>query len=527
MRRAALLFVSLLLTVPAVAGLAMAATAAKKSAAKAAAPQAKQAPPAPAAKKAAAPQAKQAPAAAAAKKAAPQAKQAPPAAAIKKAAPAARNAAAAARNAGIARSAKARAAKAMGPQKPDPALIAAYAAMPVADRRAIQSDLIWTGDYNGIISDEFGERSIAAVKSYQARSGAADTGILTGEQRIALAAAAKAKQEESGWHVVDDTATGARLAVPTKHAPQSSATKTGTRWTSGRGEVQIETFRIAEPGTTLAAVFEQQKREPANRKVEYSVLRETSFVVAGLQGLKRFYVRAHARQNDVRGVAVMYDQAMQGIMDRVAIAMSSRFEPFPGAPAGPLARHKVQYATGVVVDELGHVITDRQVTDSCLVITLAGLGNAELLAETADLALLRVYGARNLKPLAMGDGANVRDVTIVGIADPQTQSGGGMATTVVARLGTAESAKRALEPGPALGFSGAAVTDAQGRLVGLVQLNGAMVAGPTNVGAPARLVPIEQIKAFLNGRNLAPAVAAASGPEAAKASVLRVICVRK
>jgi hypothetical protein len=59
-----------------------------------------------------------------------------------------------------------------------------------------------------------------------------------------------AKQEESGWHVVDDTATGARLAVPTRHAPQSSATKSGTRWTCGRSEVQIETFRIAEPGTT-------------------------------------------------------------------------------------------------------------------------------------------------------------------------------------------------------------------------------------------------------------------------------------
>jgi hypothetical protein len=292
--------------------------------------------------------------------------------------------------------------------------------------------------------------------------------------------------------------------------------------------VQIETFRIAEPGTTLAAVFEQQKKEPANREVEYSMLRETSFVVAGLQGLKRFYVRAHAKQNDVRGVAVMYDQAMQGIMDRVAIAMSSRFEPFPSAPTGPSVRRKVEYATGVVVDDLGHVITDRQVTDSCLVITLAGLGNAELLAETADLALLRVYGARNLKPVAMGDGADAPDVTLVGIADPQAQGGGGTATTAPARLGTAENVKRALEPAPVLGFSGAAVTDAQGRLVGLVQLRGALVAGPTNVGASAaQLVSIEQIKVFLNGRNIAPAAAAASSPEAAKASVLRVICVRK
>src|SRR5829696_19273 len=193
--------------------------------------------------------------------------------------------------------------------KADPALIAAYVTMPATERRALQSDLVWTGDYNGIISDDFGERSIAAVKSYQTRGGAAPTGILSAEQRTALAAAAKAKQEAAGWRVMDDTVTGARLAIPIKHAPQASASNSGTRWSSGRGEVQIETFRIAEPGTTLAAAFEQQKKEPANREVDYSVLRDGFFVISGLQGLKRFYARAHARDNEVRGFTIMYDQA--------------------------------------------------------------------------------------------------------------------------------------------------------------------------------------------------------------------------
>src|SRR5262249_26111654 len=132
--------------------------------------------------------------------------------------------------------------------KASPALLAAYAAMPVADRRALQSDLVWTGDYNGIVSDEFGERSVAAVKAYQGRTGVAETGLLSSEQRAALAAAAKAKQEASGWRVVDDAVTGARLAVPIKHAPQMSAVDSGTRWSSSRGEVQVETFRVAAPG---------------------------------------------------------------------------------------------------------------------------------------------------------------------------------------------------------------------------------------------------------------------------------------
>src|SRR5262249_61240867 len=103
--------------------------------------------------------------------------------------------------------------------KADPAVIAAYAAMPVAERRALQSDLIWTGDYNGIVSDDFGERSINAVKSYQERSGGTQSGMLGPEQRAALATAAKAKQEASGWRGLDGGLTPAPLGGSLKDPP--------------------------------------------------------------------------------------------------------------------------------------------------------------------------------------------------------------------------------------------------------------------------------------------------------------------
>ena len=512
MRRIALLCLILVVVLP-----AFAQSAAKKKAAPAPAPPAAQA------KKKVAP----VPAAQAKKKAAPvpaaQAKQGPPAAAAKKTA--------AAPKAQRTRVAK-KTAKPKDTQKDvpkaSPALLAAYAAMPVADRRALQSDLVWTGDYNGIVSDEFGERSVAAVKAYQVRTGVAETGLLSSEQRAALAAAAKAKQEASGWRVVDDAVTGARLAVPIKHAPQMSAVDSGTRWSSSRGEVQVETFRVAAPGTTLAGVFERQKKDPANRQVEYSVMRENFFVLSGQQGLKRFYVRGQIKDNEVRGFSLMYDQAMMGIMDPVAVAMSSRFEAFPSAPAGPPPRRKVEYATGIVVDGLGHAVTDRQVTEGCQVITLAGLGNAERVGEADDVALLRVYGARDLKPVAMADGgASAANVTLVGIADPQAQSGNGATSTAAARVGSAAGGLRPLEPAPAPGFSGAAALDAQGRLVGMALLRTAVVAGPAGAAAPAQFLPVEDIKAFLAGRSVAPAASGATSAEAAKASLVRVICVRK
>ncbi len=75
----------------------------------------------------------------------------------------------------------------------------------------------------------------------------------------------------------------------------------GTLWSSKHGDVQVETFRINEPGLKLSALFEQEKKEPATRRAEYSVLRDDGYFVSGLRGLKRFSVRASMRNGEVRG----------------------------------------------------------------------------------------------------------------------------------------------------------------------------------------------------------------------------------
>ncbi len=66
--------------------------------------------------------------------------------------------------------------------------------------------------------------------------------------------------------------------------------------------------------------------------------------------------------------------------------------------------------------------------------------------------------------------------------------------------------------------------DADGRFAGLVQLKPVLVAGSTNSAPPqAALVPAETVRGFLK----ANAVTAASTGADTKASVVRVICVRK
>ncbi len=399
-----------------------------------------------------------------------------------------------------------------------------------ADRLAIQFDLAWTGDYNGLANGEANDKTSAAIKAFQRNRKFKETGALNTQERALLAALAKARQAQVGWTMVDDPATGARLGLPTKHVPNKSPSKTGTRWSSAQGQVQVETFRTREPGTTLTAVYEQQKKEPSTRRLDVNFVRPDFFILAGMQNLKKFYVRAEFKDGEVRGMTVLYDQATENIMDPVAVVMSSAFTAFPGvagvAQIGAPPRRKVEYGTGIIVSAAGHILTDRQLTDGCNVIVVSGHGDADRQAEdkTTDLALIRVYGVPDLVPAAFaGDAAKSPDLTLVGIADPQSQGGGGAISTTPAKL-----RGDAVEPSPQLGFSGAAALDGQGRLAGMVELRAAVVATIGAASAPpqATLVPAPAVRAFLDGQKL-PSPPARAGVDPAKTSVVRVICVRK
>jgi len=192
-----------------------------------------------------------------------------------------------------------------------------------------------------------------------------------------------------------------------------------------------------------------------------------------------------------------------------------------------VSRRKVEYGSGLVVSPSGHVIAARPVVERCQVIAIPSLGNAERLAADNDseLALLRVYGMRDLVPIGLpGAAASGDQVTLVGIADPQAQGGGGAVSAVAARLTRGANAP-ALEPAPALGFSGAAALDREGRFLGVVVHKSSVMAGIAD--APqAAMVPLAKIKSFLEANHIA-ATAGHPGIEDAKASVVRVICVRK
>ena len=402
------------------------------------------------------------------------------------------------------------------------------AGVPVEERAPLRAALLWSAGEDARPAP--GEDTIAAaIRAYQKRNKAKVTGTLSDSERADLLAAAKSHDDHFGWTVVIDPATGIRMGVPGKLVPQTLEAKNGTRWSSRHGEVQIETFRI-NSGDSLSALFERQKNQ-SSLKLESSYLRPDGFFVSGLQGLKQFAVRAQMKNGELRGYTLRYDQAMEGIVLPVLPAIANAFAPFPngGTPIATLSR-PVDYGSGVVVTASGYIVTDRRFADGCAIVTIPGLGDADRIAadEQNGLALLRVYGRHDLKPVALApDGAAARDLTLIGIADPRTQDGGAKSSEIKAQLGDG-NVLRLREPLPVAGFAGAPALDAQGRVLGIVEMRNAVLASAESAAPPVRLVSAAAIRGFLALRNIpVPQGTGSSNSSEARSAVVRVICVRQ
>ena len=400
-------------------------------------------------------------------------------------------------------------------------------AMAQSERLSLQSDLVWAGQFNGVISGEVSDRMIAAIKEFQKGQGGKPTGVLNPQEREALADTARRHQDNVGWKLLADAGSGVRLGIPTKLVPQQSADANGAKWNSATGTIQILLSRRKQSNPTTAALAEQEKKEPAGRKFDYSVIKPDFFVLSGMQGLKKFYIRGQFKGDEVRILTILYDQATEGVMEPVVIAMSSAFNPFPGAQgSGPPPRKTVDYGSGVVISDDGAILTDRQITDGCMAITVAGHGPAELVADDRDhgLALLRIYGAHGLTPLALSGGGTPSNIEITGIADPQSQAGGAAVSSTKASV-AALGGDLALTPPPPPGFSGAAAQDSNGRFAGIAVLKTAVIATAVASAASLQgvLMPGDTVREFLKSHRLG----GASSTSDARAATVRVICVRK
>ena len=312
--------------------------------------------------------------------------------------------------------------------------------------------------------------------------------------------------------------TGARLGLPSALVPKTAPARMGSRWTSRQRQIDIETFRLHEGA--LAALFDDEKKV-RHRTVEHSTLAPDSFVMSGMQGLKRFIVRVQSIGSELRGVTILFDQATEGVMAPIAAAMANTYQGFPDPNAAPPPglRRSVEYGTAIVVCSQGHLITPAQVAAAARPSPLRASAMPSASPRTRrTMSRCCAFMARKIF-CRRRSAATAPPATI----SPSSASPTRWPKPAAARYARAGApSAQGLDPAPKLGFSGAAAVDAQGRFAGMVDLKSTVVAGAGAV-SQATLVPAETLRAFLQAQNIAPA----SGRTPIDQSVVRVICVRK
>ncbi|RXT54521.1 hypothetical protein B6S44_12830 [Bosea sp. Tri-44] len=417
----------------------------------------------------------------------------------------------------------------------------AYAALPEAERKAIQADLIWTGHLNSAATGNFGALTFRAVNGFKAGRGQPD-GQLSAAERQDLARLAKTARDAAGFAVITDQPTGVRIGIPQKLLPKREATAAGgSRWQSADGKVTLDVS--AGPATEpLQAIFERAIAVNPNiqRKVTYKLLQPTFFVVAGDTPTGKFFRRQALGPTGLRGFSVGYDKSMATTFDKVVTAIADSFEPFPSGPAPapaapgapPVATAPAQPATerfgvGLVVGkEL--VLTARAAADPCKGLKV-GSRPAKLRSQdqASGLALLDVPGLVSGAVPGLREAAPVAKEAVVVLAYDGTAA----ARTAVALPGEvmSDAVLAPLQPGGA----GSPVFDRQGRLAGLVTAN------PSDKGLIAGVAPqrnhaiagVAQLRTMLEKADAKLGAAAAGGElstgaiaEAAGKSVVPVAC---
>ena len=443
---------------------------------------------------------------------------------------------------------------------PNPQMAAAQAsfeALPEAERKAIQADLIWAGGFTGATSGSFGPLTFKAINTFKTGRGPAD-GVLPPAERAALAKAAQAARDAAGFRLIADEKTGVRIGVPTRLLPKRDAAPAGSRWQSADEKVTLDTS-AAPPGDDLAALFDRATAVNPNspRKITYKLLRPDFFVVTGETPTGKFYRRLAAGPQGLRGFSIGYDKAQAAVVDKLVIAIAGSFEPFPTgpmptqAPAAPVAVQGLpvggtppgggqQAARASMRSGAALLVTDRLAlgaaasAEGCRSLSIGGRG-AKLRArdDASGLALFDLDGAVAAKPVSLGGEAKPGAPLVLiaygsGTGQPQEQALPGEG----AEAGGRPAVLAPLQPGQA----GAAVFDRQGRLVGTVasEPTGQLVAGVAPLRRHA-IVGGDAILSLLarNGASL-PVSGAQAGPElstgavvsAVGAAVVPLLCTR-
>ena len=392
-----------------------------------------------------------------------------------------------------------------------PALAGYYDNLPDGARRNIQDYLIWTGYYDAPVDGAIGRQTMAAIREWQQKNGYEADGTLAVTEAEAMGEAAREAYKRAKFTVGTDGDAGLIYGLPYALVTVNGNNEwNGLNFADAQNQIRISSFRVEEMDPTSAQSFGKSVfADVTGFKRAAAHFENDRLTVRGGDATEIVRLDAMLFGDELRGIFVWMDRELVSQNRHVLAAMTnslalapvkarSLFAAAPGQRDGmrsvslPNAPSDGQMpngsGTGFVVDHDGTIVTNAHVVAGCGRVEVTGVGDAKVLIEDdgLDLALLRVNGARELKPaaLAADDPMLGEDVFAFGYPLPQALGTelGFSRGSVSAMVGLqAEPTQFRMTASVQPGNSGGPLVDEEGRVVGVVtaKLDAMAVANAT------------------------------------------------
>ena len=203
----------------------------------------------------------------------------------------------------------------------------AFDGLPARDRNEIFLELMATGDFNAMASNDFGGRLYDATASFQTKQGIVPSGVLTPETQQALSAVGGRIFNSWGFEFLDHPFAPASIVVPGRFGLSRTPTQHGFALENRKRTMNLDFSFFPDSEATLGSVFDNLTRTASGKRIDFKVVRPTFLAVAGGTDKTSTYSRYIVVRGGIAGFTLTWnnDAFPNGV--RVAVVMANELYP--------------------------------------------------------------------------------------------------------------------------------------------------------------------------------------------------------
>jgi len=191
----------------------------------------------------------------------------------------------------------------------------------------IQSALIWTRHYGGMLDGDAGPSTRRAMAGWQTSKGLQATGTLTASQTMDLITEGLKARDAHGWALLVDDAIGFSVGIPTKFSTSRPPTRSEGDWRYEASGAFGQTVTVIPRKAACASMDEMFRgllsSSAPDREVTYQARKDDWFVVAGRRGEHRFYTRAQCRDQAIVRVTLSVHSSQAEALGFLFVAVAN------------------------------------------------------------------------------------------------------------------------------------------------------------------------------------------------------------